>query len=333
MNAHTPVAPAAVDEPLIAAERLGVTVPRPDLLARLRGERLTILDGVSLAVAPGETVGLVGESGSGKTTLARALLGLARRSAGTVRFEGREIGARDPAGWRHLRRHAAFMHQDAVGALSPRLSVGTLVTEPFVVHGVPMGDRRERAAALLDMVGLPPDFARRYPHQLSGGQARRVGVARALALEPRLVVADEPTAGLDMSVQGAVLNLLRALQDRLGLSYLVVTHNLAAIRHVADRLVILHLGRVVEEGPSGSVFARPAHPYSAALIAAEPVPDPRRRGLPPPLPGEAPSLFRRPAGCEFHGRCALATDRCRSEAPPLTDLGGGRRVRCHHPLS
>ncbi len=147
------------------------------------------------------------------------------------------------------------------------------------------------------------------------------------------MVADEPTAGLDMSVQGSVLNLLGALQERLGLSYLIVTHNLAAVRHVADRLVILHLGRVVEEGPSAAVFTRPAHPYSAALIAAEPVPDPRRRGLPPPLPGEAPSLFRRPAGCEFHGRCAVATARCRAEAPALVAVGDGRRVRCHHPLS
>lgn len=333
MNTRVDPGPLAATGGLVEAAGIAVTVPPPDLLARLKGERVAILDDVSLTVAPGETVGLVGESGSGKTTLARALVGLARRSAGRIAFEGREIGRRDAAGWRHVRRQVAFMHQDAAGALSPRLTVGTLLTEPFAIHGLPLADRRAQAADLLAMVGLPADFARRYPHELSGGQARRVGMARALALRPRLVIADEPTAGLDMSVQGAVLNLLGELKARFGLAYLIVTHNLAAVRHVADRLVILHLGRVVEEGPSGAVFKRPAHPYSAALIAAEPIPDPRRRGLPPPLPGEPPSLLRRPAGCEFQGRCAFATEICRRQPPPLAARGEGRRVRCHHPLS
>lgn len=315
---------------VLAASALTVTVPRPGLLAGLTGDRLTILDGIDLAIGAGETVGLVGESGSGKTTLARALMGLVRIEAGTLAFGGAPVSG--PTGWRRLRREAAIMFQDPVGSLSPRLTVGALVTEPLVIAGRLQGERRAAAADLLDLVGLPARIADRYPHELSGGQARRVGVARALALRPRLVIADEPTAGLDMSVQGAVLNLLGEMRERFGLSYLIVTHNLATIRHAADRLVILYLGRVVEEGPARSVFARPFHPYSASLIGAEPIPDPRRRASLVPADGETPSLFRRPDGCEFHTRCPRTTARCRAERPALADFGDGRRVRCHHPL-
>ena len=207
--------------------------------------------------------------------------------------------------------------------------MGYLVTEPFRIHRQPLPDPDRTARDLLASVGLPAAIARRYPHELSGGQARRVGVARALALRPRLLIADEPTAGLDVSVQAEVLNLMADLRRDMGLAYLIITHNLALVRHVADRIAVLYLGRVVEEGPTAAVFARPAHPYTASLIAAEPKPDPRQRRTDLAIKGEVPSVLRRPSGCEFHTRCPLVRDICRHIAPALTDLGPERRARCH----
>jgi len=206
------------------------------------------------------------------------------------------------------------------------------VTEPLVIHGHAMPDRRAKAAELLARVGLPAALARRYPHELSGGQARRVCVARALALEPRLLVADEPTAGLDVSVQGEILNLLTELKDRLGLGLLVISHNLAVVRHVTDAVAVLYLGRLVETGPTDAVFAAPLHPYTASLIAAQPQADPRRRRADLGLRGEVPSLLARPLGCGFHTRCPLVQPRCRVEAPALREVAPGRRVRCHFAL-
>lgn len=303
---------------------LSVDLPSGGFLSRAR---LTILRDVSLTVGHGESVALVGESGSGKTTLARAVMGLQPVSAGTVAFDGQVVaGARGHA---RLRRDAAMMFQDATASLSPRLTVGYLVTEPFRIHGRPLPDPDAAARELLARVGLPPAIARRYPHELSGGQARRVGVARALALNPRLVIADEPTAGLDVSVQAEVLNLMADLRAGSGLAYLIITHNLALVRHVADRVVVLYLGRVVEEGPTAAVFAAPAHPYTASLIAAEPRPDPRLRRADLAIRGEVPSVLRRPTGCEFHTRSPLVRDVCRSMAPALVTLGPERRARCH----
>ena len=301
---------------------LSVDLPLGGFLTRAR---LPILCDVSLSVGRGESVALVGESGSGKTTLARAVMGLTPISGGSVFFEGQRVDG-DLA---RLRRNAAMMFQDATASLSPRLTVGYLVTEPFRIHGLPLPDPAATARDLLARVGLPPAIARRYPHELSGGQARRVGVARALALDPRLVVADEPTAGLDVSVQAEVLNLMHDLRAGMGLAYLVITHNLALLRHVADRVVVLYLGRVVEEGPTARIFAAPAHPYTASLIAAEPKPDPRRRRADLAIRGEVPSVLRRPAGCEFHTRCPLVRDLCRSTPPDLVPVGDGRQARCH----
>lgn len=289
--------------------------------------RLPILLDVSLTVAKGESVALVGESGSGKTTLARAVMGLQAVTGGSVTFDGQSVA--DPAGLSRLRRDAAMMFQDATASLSPRLTVGYLVTEPFRIHGQPLPDPEHVARDLLAKVGLPPAIAARYPHELSGGQARRVGVARALALGPRLVIADEPTAGLDVSVQAEVLNLMSDLRAEMGLAYLIITHNLALVRHVADRVVVLYLGRVVEEGPTAQVFATPAHPYTASLIAAEPRPDPRQRRMDLAIRGEVPSILRRPSGCEFHTRCPMARDLCRHTAPALAANGAGRQARCH----
>ena len=289
--------------------------------------RFDILDGISLSVSRGETFGLVGESGSGKTTLARAMLGLLPVSQGTMRFDGEALST--AASFAHMRRNAAMMFQDAVASLSPRMNVGALVTEPFIIHGLALPDRRGKAGELLARVGLPSAIAARYPHELSGGQARRVGVARALALEPRLIIADEPTAGLDVSVQGEILNLLNELKARLALSYLIITHNLALVRHVADRIAVMYLGRLVEMGPTADVFRAPLHPYTKSLIASEPKPDPRKRRKDLAIRGEIPSVLRRPSGCEFHTRCALAQPLCRSAAPQLREVAAGRSVRCH----
>ena len=295
-----------------------------------RKRYLDILGDVSLDVAKDETVGLVGESGSGKTTLARTVLGLVPHHAGSIVFEDRPF--RKPRDFRSMRRDTAMIFQDPAASLSPRLTIGFLLVEPFRIHGIPVADWRVKAAELLALVGLPSTFIDRYPHELSGGQARRVGVARALALNPKLIVADEPTAGLDVSVQGDILNLMTALKQKLGLSYIIVTHNLAMVRHVSNRLAIMYLGRLVEVGPTTDVFRKPLHPYTQTLIASEPVPDPRRRRHDLAIKGEIPSLLKRPRACEFHTRCPFVRDRCRAEAPLLREIEAGRSVRCHFPL-
>ncbi len=288
---------------------------------------LNILSDVSLEIGRGQTLGLVGESGSGKTTLARAILGLRKISNGTIQFDGKTLEhSRDFAA---VRRRTALMFQDPVGSLSPRMNVGDAVCEPFAIHGIKLENTFAKATELLSEVGLPPEIAARYPHELSGGQARRVGVARALALKPALVIADEPTAGLDVSVQAEILNLMADLRERHGLSYMIITHNLALVRHIADYIAVMYLGRLVETGPTGAVFARPAHPYSKSLIEAEPLPDPRKRRADIAIQGEIPSVLRRPSGCEFHTRCRFAQDRCRADVPALRDLGQGRAARCH----
>lgn len=319
---------------LIEVSDLSVSFSRRGLLDRILNPvplpAFNILDRVSLALMGGETLGLVGESGSGKTTLARTMLGLNRVTEGTIRFEGRPVETQ--ADFRQVRRQSAMMFQDPVASLNPRLKIGTLLTEPFVIRGVAMPDWRLTAKAMLAQVGLPPSFVERYPHELSGGQARRVGVARALALRPRLLIADEPTAGLDVSVQGDVLNLIAELKREFGFASMIVTHNLAMVRHVSDRLAIMYLGRLVETGPTQTVFDQPLHPYTATLIQSEPLPDPRRRRDSVAIRGEIPSVFRRPPGCEFHTRCPIAQDSCRLVAPANRPMGGGRTVRCHFPL-
>lgn len=319
---------------LIEVDDLSVTFVRRGLLDRIVNPfplpAFNILDGVSLDVASGETLGLVGESGSGKTTLARTMVGLNRPAAGRILFEGKPVKTEND--FRAVRRQAAMMFQDPVASLNPRLRIGTLLTEPFVIRGVKIVDRRATARAQLAQVGLPASFVDRHPHELSGGQARRVGVARALALKPRLLIADEPTAGLDVSVQGDVLNLIAELRKELGFASIIVTHNLAMVRHVSDRLAIMYLGRLVETGPTQAVFDAPMHPYTATLIQSEPVPDPRKRRESIAIRGEIPSVIRRPSGCEFHTRCPIARDRCRVDAPSYRTIGGGRTVRCHFPL-
>ena len=289
----------------------------------------------SLSLGQGETLGLVGESGSGKTTLGRAILGLVQAESGSVRFDGQDLRALSRTGLSRLRRDMAMMFQDPVGSLSPRQTVRALITEPFQIHRI-NADLDEEAARLCEMVRLPQDFLSRYPHELSGGQARRVGVARALALNPRIIIADEPTAGLDVSVQGEILNLMNELQETHGLSYLIISHNLPVIRHVSDRLAIMYLGRLVEFGNSDEIFSQPTHPYTQALVNGVPQPDPNRRRSLVSIEGEVPSLANRPAGCEFHTRCKYATDDCRNTRPPLSQIrvnGLDREVACHYPLA
>ena len=305
------------------------------LRARLRRVRNPFVDAVldaSLTLVRGETIGLVGESGSGKTTLGRAIVGLVKARSGHARFEGRDVLGLPPAEFKPLRRDMAMMFQDPVGSLSPRRTLKSLITEPFEIHG---GEGRaidDEADRLCEMVRLPRNFLMRYPHELSGGQARRVGVARALALNPKLIIADEPTAGLDVSVQGEILNLMSELQAEHGLAYLVISHNLPVVRHICDRLAIMYLGRLVERGDCEAIFERPAHPYTEALVRGVPQPDPDKRRTLLSIAGEVPSVTNRPPGCEFHPRCKYATTRCKAERPEETTLPDGRIVTCHYPL-
>ncbi|SDG28182.1 peptide/nickel transport system ATP-binding protein [Limimonas halophila] len=326
-----------MSEPLLSVEDLRVRFRSLGTVrALVRGVHDPFIDavcGVSFEVRAGETLGLVGESGSGKSTVARAIMGLTPSQEGSVRFEGRELRGMAARELRALRADMAMMFQDPVGSLSPRLTVRALITEPFRIHGRTDVDLDAEADRLLQMVGLTPDFGGRFPHQLSGGQARRVGVARALALNPKLIIADEPTAGLDVSVQGEVLNLLAHLQQELGLAILIITHNLNVVRHVTDRTAIMYLGRFVEQGETETIFRAPRHPYTAALLSANPEPDPDAEHARVELQGEVPSLMNRPSGCEFHPRCPYAQDRCARTAPPLTEAGGAHRYTCHFPLN
>ncbi len=292
--------------------------------------RVNVLVGVSFDVAEGETYALVGESGSGKTTVLRAISGLAPAQAGSIKFDGQEIRGAPEKVMRPLRKNMAMMFQDPSGSLSPRLTVRNLITEPYRIWGMSGRDLDEEAKRLLQLVNLAADFADRYPYQLSGGQARRVGVARALALEPKLILADEPTAGLDVSVQGELLNLLNNLQEKFGLSILLITHNLNVVRHIADRMAILYLGRFVEEGMSEKIFNDCAHPYTHCLLSANLKPDPDAVVERVALKGEPPSLISRPTGCEFRDRCPKAGDICRETPQWVTRDGHG--LRCFTPM-
>jgi peptide/nickel transport system ATP-binding protein len=328
--------PTTSAAPLISVRDLCVSLPGPGgleaLLPGRSAPKIDVLLDVNLDLRVGETLGLVGESGSGKTTLGRTILGLVRARSGSVKLRGRELIGLGERQFRPLRENMAMMFQDPIGSLSPRQSVRSLIMEPFDVHRPRGIDRDAMAENLADMVNLSRDLLSRYPHQLSGGQARRVGVARALALEPDLIIADEPTAGLDVSVQGEVLNLMRRLQLEHSLSYLIISHNLPVVRHISDRLAIMYLGRIVEQGDCEAIFRRPAHPYTEALVKGIPRPDPEQRRTLVSIEGEVPSVARRPSGCEFHTRCPYVQDRCHHELPAETVLADGRSIRCHFPL-
>jgi peptide/nickel transport system ATP-binding protein len=296
---------------------------------------LRAVDDVSLRVMRGETLGLVGESGCGKSTLGRCLLRLQQVSAGAIRFDGVDITHESARKLRTLRTRMQMVFQDPVASLNPRRRVGDLIAEPLRVHRAADGAWRSadtvaaRVAELMALVGLRTDHLSRYSHEFSGGQRQRIGIARALALGPDLLVADEPVSALDVSVQAQVVNLLMDLQERLGLTMVFVAHDLAVVRQVSTRVAVMYLGSVVETGPVAEVFSRPSHPYTAALLAA--VPRLSRRGTAPPVRGEVPSPIDPPAGCRFHPRCPRAAALCGVERPPLAMVETGREVACHFP--
>lgn len=303
-----------------------------DHLSVVYANKVRAVDNVTLSLSPGETLSLVGESGSGKSSLARAILGLARPSAGRIVHDGADTATLDRAGLQRFRRAAQMIFQDPVASLSPRLTIRRLLEEPLVIHGIALGAAWPGVLEILRRVGLSDAVLDKYPHQVSGGQARRVGIARALALKPKLLIADEPTAGLDVSVQGDLMNLMADLQAEFALTYLIISHNLAVVRAVSDRVAVMYLGAVVELGPARDLFERPAHPYTRALIAASPRIDPDR-GPRPVLEGEIPSPLNPPSGCVFHTRCPLADDHCRRVVPETRTLPDGRAIRCHKPLN
>jgi oligopeptide transport system ATP-binding protein len=302
---------------------------RRGLLQRTVGH-IWAVNGISLCVERGETFGLVGESGSGKSTLGRCILRLDEPTSGKVLFEGEDLLALDRSAMRRRRRDMQIIFQDPYASLNPRMTVGAIVGEPFAIHKIARGkEREERVAALLKRVGLDASAMRRYPHEFSGGQRQRVGIARAIALNPKFVVCDEPVSALDVSVQAQVVNLLKDLQEELGLTYLFIAHGLQVVRHISDRVAVMYLGRIMEAGPTDDVYGAPLHPYTKALLEAAPEPVPGTDRVRTVLKGEVPSPADPPPGCVFNTRCPLAEPRCRAEVPALRDFGPGRTAACH----
>ena len=317
---------------LVKVEGLKVHFPiRQGLFLQRQVGAVRAVDGVDLEVEEGKTLGLVGESGCGKSTLGRAILRLTPITEGRVLFDGEDIAALEGEKLRAKRQDMQMVFQDPMASLNPRQSVETLLTEPLRAHGISY-DRRTRVRELLEQVGLPASAAQKYPHEFSGGQRQRIGIARAIGLEPRFVIADEPVSALDVSIQAQVLNLLEELQGALGLTYLVIAHDLAVVRHVSDVVAVMYLGAVVEQADSDDLYRKPLHPYTKALMSAVPVPDPvveatRERII---LEGDLPSPANPPEGCRFHTRCPFRQEtRCDTERPALRELGPGHRVACH----
>ena len=326
---------SAFGEPLVEVEDLVTHFPiREGLLGR-QVAAVHAVDGVTFSVGEGETLGLVGESGCGKSTLGRTIVRLLAPTSGDVRFQGRSIARLRARELRPLRREMQMVFQDPYASLNPRKRIGSIIAAPMKIHGVADArERRRRVQELLDVVGLSPEHYNRYPHEFSGGQRQRIGVARALALRPKLVVADEPVSALDVSIQSQMLNLLEDLQEEFHLTYIFIAHDLGVVRHVSDRIAVIYLGKLVELSPAAELYERPIMPYTEALLSAVPIPDPdlsdqRERIV---LQGDVPSAIDPPSGCRFHPRCRYRTDVCSAVEPPLVDYGGGHLAACHHPL-
>jgi oligopeptide transport system ATP-binding protein len=296
--------------------------------------RVRAVDGVSFTLHEGETLGLVGESGCGKSTLCRAILQLTKPTSGSVRFAGEELVGRSRRDLRPVRRQMQMIFQDPFASLNPRKRVGQIVGDPLELHGLARGaELKRQVQSLLDRVGLQAEHYNRYPHEFSGGQRQRIGIARALALRPKLIVADEPVSALDVSVQAQIINLLEEIQDEFGLSYLFVAHDLGVVRHVSDRVAVMYLGKIVENSAAEALYTRPIHPYSNALLSAVPIPDPKRNAARERvvLEGDVPSPIDPPPGCSFHTRCQWATDVCSADEPALLEYAPGHAAACHHP--
>ncbi|MFJ6907517.1 ABC transporter ATP-binding protein [Streptomyces griseoluteus] len=293
------------------------------------------VDGIDFEVRAGETLGVVGESGCGKSTMGRLITRLDEPTAGTIEFEGKDITHLGVSGMRPMRRDVQMVFQDPYSSLNPRHTIGTIVGAPFRLQGVePEGGIKKEVQRLLSVVGLNPEHYNRYPHEFSGGQRQRIGIARALALKPKLVVADEPVSALDVSIQAQVVNLMDDLQEELGLTYVIIAHDLSVVRHVSDRIAVMYLGKMVEIADRTSLYEAPMHPYTKALMSAVPIPDPKRRGAKSDrilLRGDVPSPISPPSGCRFHTRCWKATEICKTTEPQLLELRPGQRVACHHP--
>ena len=316
--------------PVLQVEHLSKSFPvTRGFLHRTRAE-LRAVDDVSFDVQPGETLCVVGESGCGKSTLGKLVLRLLEPTAGRILIEGQDVTALGPEAMRPFRRRVQMVFQDPYASLNPRLSAAEIVTEPLEnFQPLTAADRRERAADLLARVGLRRDLLDRMPFEFSGGQRQRLGIARALCLHPALIVADEPVSALDVSVQAQVLNLLLDLQEEFGLAYLFISHDLGVVEHIGQRIAVMYLGRIVELADRDALFGAPQHPYTEALLAAAPLPDPRTRRTQPIVEGEVPSLLNPPPGCPFHPRCPYAEPRCRTEVPALRRLADGRLAACH----
>ena len=311
------------------------TITRGIVIQRKVGA-VQAVDGVSFDIEQGETLGIVGETGCGKSTTARLVMRLLEATSGSIEFDGRDITHLKGNDLKAVRRDMQMIFQDPYSSLNPRKTIGSIIGDPFAIHNLQTGkgERQRAVQELMETVGRNPEPYNRYPHEFSGGQRQRIGVARALALKPKLLIADEPVSALDVSIQAQVLNLLRDLQREFGLTVVFIAHDLSVVRHMCDRVAVMYLGKIVEIGPGDALYAFPRHPYTGALLSAVPVADPSRHGSArSPLSGDVPSPANPPSACRFHTRCPKAQERCSIDEPLLEDKGSGTRVACHYPLT